>query len=456
MHFTHKHYEPGDTIAAVATPPGEGGVAIVRISGKCAFAVADEVFSGNVRSYTSHTAHFGKIHDKLGAVVDEVLLLVMKGPRSYTGEDTIEIHCHGGSLVTRKVLDTVLKAGARAALPGEFTYRAYLNEKIDLSQAEAVQALIGAKNELAMHAAKTQLEGALGKKIASLQEELFDIAAVLEAAVDFPEEGLEFLSLEDVVAILEKSSKKIAALQGTFRDGKILSEGINLCLAGAPNVGKSSLMNALLQKERAIVTPIAGTTRDLIEDDLKLGGLHFRLIDTAGIRTTDEIIEQEGIRRSKSAIVEADLILLVLDATRPLETEDLLLIEQLPKEKTIAVWNKIDCGSNISKVLPHMVNVSAKELIGIDMLKEKIYEMIWDQGAPPKDEIVITNVRHEQALGRAKTSLLQVKDALLSGGSPEFACIDMREALVALGEVIGKDVQEEILTAIFSKFCIGK
>ena len=292
MEYVHRPYVPGDTIAAIATPPGEGGVAVIRISGNEALNVAEKVFSGPVRSYKTHTAHFGKILDSEGNSVDEVLALIMLGPRSYTGEDTVEIHCHGGSLITRNVLDTILKAGARAAQPGEFTFKAFINGKLDLAQAEAVQTLISAKNALAVKMAEQQLQGKVSKHIASFQMKLVDIAAILEAWVDFPEEDLEFATMDEVIATLTEIKQHMEQLAVTFHDGKIVSSGIALCLSGPPNVGKSSLMNALLGKERAIVTDIPGTTRDLLEEEMKLGNLHFRLIDTAGIRETQEIVRE--------------------------------------------------------------------------------------------------------------------------------------------------------------------
>ncbi len=453
MEFVHRPYQAGDTVAAVATPPGEGGIAVIRISGNAALAVAEKIFSGPVRDYASHTVHFGKILNDKRETVDEVLLVPMLGSRSYTGEDTVEIHCHGGSLITKKVLYTVLTAGARAAYPGEFTFKAYMNGKLDLAQAEAVQALIGAQNELALHAAENQLQGALSKKIAHFQERLFDTAAILEAWVDFPEEGLEFASLEEIVTSLETVLDEMVALSNTFDNGKMIHEGLSLCLVGSPNVGKSSLMNALLGKERAIVTPIAGTTRDLLEENMRLGNLHFRLIDTAGIRETEEIIEQEGIRRSKKALQEADLVLLVLDATKGIE--DLSLIEAAP-EKTITIWNKIDLPHADLPSFTNTVAVSAKERIGLEELHEMIESVIWKKGPPSKQEVVITNLRHRQALTQAISSLVTLIEGLKTGVSPEFLSSDMRRTLVELGTIIGKNITEDILSAIFSKFCIGK
>ena len=455
MHFIHKPYEKEDTIAAVATPPGEGGIAIIRISGKEALSVAEKIYAGPIRSYKSHTAHYGKIVNQEDHMLDEVLILPMLAPRSYTGEDTVEIHCHGGSLITRRVLHLVLESGARAALPGEFTFRAYMHGKLDLVQAEAVQSLIGAKNEMALEEAHHQLQGLLSKKIGAFQKELVDIAAILDAWVDFPEEGLEFASLEEILDSLGKVAELMDALSHTFYEGRVLSEGLSLCLIGTPNVGKSSLMNALLGKEKAIVTDVPGTTRDVLEGELRLGGLHFNLLDTAGIRQTDERIEQEGIRRSKEALHKADLILLVLDASRGVLPEDQELIDLAPKEKTIVVWNKIDIPSTHLQI-PGSISISAKEGRGLTDLKQALDKIIWKKGPPSKEEVLITNARHKQALDSARRSLAKVIEGLKTDVSPEFLTADLRHALMELGVIIGRDITEDILTAIFSKFCVGK
>lgn len=458
MEYVHRSYQKGETIAAIATPPGEGGVAVIRISGDNALGVAEKIFSGPIRSYQTHTAHFGKVLDLDGNAIDEALALVMISPRSYTGEDTVEIHCHGGSLISQKVLNVILNAGARAAQPGEFTFKAFINGKLDLAQAEAVQQLIGAKNNLAMQMAKEQLQGKVSKQILHFQKTLVDIAAILEAWVDFPEEDLEFASMEEVVDHLTELKLLMEKLLGTFHDGKIVNHGISLCLAGPPNVGKSSLMNALLGKDRAIVTEIAGTTRDLLEEDMKLGNLHFRLIDTAGIRDTSEIVEKEGIRRSKEAMQQADLILLVLDATKGICKEAKALIASSPKEKTLLIWNKIDLPHTtiIPTELPFSIAVSAQEGTGLEDLHNQIDKLIWRNGPPSKDEVVITSLRHKQALANATQALETLIDGLKTGISPEFVSSDMRKVLTELGTIIGTNITEDVLSAIFSKFCIGK
>lgn len=458
MEFIHQPYYPGETIAAIATPPGEGGVAIIRISGDEALNIASRIFSGPVMTYRSHTAHFGQIRNAKGEHIDDVLLLVMLGKRSYTGESTVEIHCHGGSLITRRVLEVVLQAGARAALPGEFTFKAFMNGKLDLAQAEAVQELICAKNEKALDAAEGQLKGSLSTRIEAFQQDLTQIAAILEAWVDFPEEGLEFATMEELCQDLESICQSMEKLVNTFHDGKILHDGLSLCLIGCPNVGKSSLMNALLDKDRAIVSPIPGTTRDVLEDHMRLNGLHVKLSDTAGIREAHESIEQEGIRRSKLAMQQADLILLVLDAHRGLEEEDLYLLNQVPKDKTIVIWNKIDLqhAPLPSLDFPHVVALSAKKKQGLDELHAAIDTIIWQNGPPSKEEILITNIRHKEALANSIEAMRRVQQGLLTGVSPEFLTLDMRQSLSELGKIIGTNISEDILSAIFSKFCIGK
>lgn len=455
MEFIHQPYQPGETIAAIATPPGEGGVAIIRISGNRSLEIAEKVFSGPIRKYKTHTAHYGYVLDAAKEKVDDVLVLPMLAPRSYTGEDTVEIFCHGGSLITRRVLDVVLKAGARAALPGEFTFKAFMNGKVDLAQAEAVQELIGAKNERALDAAERQLEGALSQKVNALQEKLTLIAAILEAWVDFPDEGLEFASMEEIIDQLGDIKKTIDALVETFHEGKILHDGLSLCLVGAPNVGKSSLMNALLQKERAIVSAIAGTTRDVLEDNMRLSGLNFRILDTAGIRNTVEEIEQEGIRRTRLAMEEADLILVILEVQSNQIPE---FLEEIPKEKSILVWNKCDLPHLELPELGffHIARTSALKKTGLEQLKQEIEKIIWKHGPPSKEEVVITNIRHKESLESASKAVGALIEGLKSGVSPEFLNIEVKEALNSLGKIIGTNVSEDILNAIFSTFCIGK
>lgn len=458
MEFIHQPYQPEETIAAIATPPGEGGVAIIRISGKNSLQVASCVFSGPIYQYKSHTAHYGHILNQQKEIIDDVLIMPMLGRRSYTGEDTVEIFCHGGSLITRRVLEVVLLAGARHALPGEFTFKAFINGKLDLAQAEAVQELIAAKNERALDAAESQLKGGLSEKVRTFQKKLTTIAAILEAWVDFPEEGLEFATMEEMASELNAISAEFKKLYLTFHDGKMIKDGISLCLVGSPNAGKSSLMNALLEKERAIVSHVPGTTRDVLEDSLYLNGLNFRLLDTAGIRETEELIEKEGIRRSKQAMAEADLILFVLDASKGISEEEQQIINVVPPEKTIAIWNKIDLENARSLTInfPHVVEISATHKLGLDTLKQTIDHVIWKKGPPSKEEVVLTNVRHKEAIQQAMAGIERVLQGLNDNVSPEFLTMDMRQSLNELGKIIGSNISEDILSEIFSRFCIGK
>lgn len=455
-HPMTSYFDSDRTIAAIATPPGEGGIAIIRISGKEALHVGNRIFSRNLLLLKSHTLHFGKILDQ-GEVIDEGMVAVMRAPRSYTGEETVEIHCHGGSLVSRKVLGAALRAGATAAGPGEFTFQAVRNGKLDLAQAEAVQSLIGARNDLALSAAQEQLEGKVSEKVRAFQAELIDVAAILEAWVDFPEEGLAFASQEEIIASLSATKERIDAFALTFLEGRKVHEGISICLAGSPNAGKSSLMNALLGIDRAIVTEVPGTTRDLLDAELRLGQLHFRLTDTAGIRHTEEIVEKEGIRRSKEAIRRSDLVLLVIDASISLSEETLALLHSAPPEKTLLIWNKVDLPHEISPLShPHQLSLSAKTGRGLDLLKGKIEEIVWNGSPPEKGEILLTQVRHKEALEEASGCITAIIEGLKESLSPEFLSADMRGCLKALGRIIGTDISEDILSAIFAKFCVGK
>ncbi len=427
-----------ETIVAIATPAGMGAVAIIRLSGTQAFAIADRLFSRTLSSAPSHVAQVGTLHN-----IDKALALPFRAPKSYTGEDVVEFHCHGSNLIAQQVLQACIQAGAAAAHPGEFTLRAFLNGKLDLAQAEAVQQLISAQSAQAATHARNQLEGRLSSHIEQLQSRLFNVAAILEAWVDFPEEGIEFASLEEIASTLTAIGQEIGHLSATFAEGKKLTTAPSICLLGCPNVGKSSLLNALLGKERAIVTDIAGTTRDLIDEEMRLGDILIRVIDTAGLRTSDDVIEQEGMRRSKQAAASADAVLLVLDATRPLNaTEE----ELLRAENILPVWNKADLVT-----APHLA-VSAKTGLGLETLKQLLLERLLPTS---KQELIITQARHKEALDKASAHIASVTNGL-SSLSPELLTSDMRAALQELSRIIGKEITEEILSAIFNQFCIGK
>jgi tRNA modification GTPase len=445
------------TIAAQSTPPGEGAISLVRISGPNAHEIVEKISSKKIKNIPSHTACYTKILAKDKTAIDSVIALVMKGPKTYTGEDVVEISCHGSPLIVRKILERLFEEGAKPARPGEFSLQAFLNGKLDLAQAEAVQQLISSKSEKAAENAEKQLSGKLSIKIKSFQTELTSIAAILEAWVDFPEEDLAFSPFEEIIKRLEINVGEMETLSNTFHEGRILQEGVSLCLIGAPNVGKSSLMNALLGFDRAIVTPIAGTTRDLIEEDLQLFGLNFRIIDTAGIRSTSEIIEQEGIRRSKLKIAEADLILFLLDSSRDVSVEDLHIMDSIPKAKTVLIWNKTDLKT--PKFLPefkHQVAVSAKLGIGLEDLKKEVQTILYCGIVPSKDEVAITKLRHKTAIDEAILSIKKVIEGLKNRVSAEFVSSDMRLALEELSSILGTNVTEDILTSIFSQFCLGK
>lgn len=434
------------TIAAICTPPGEGGLAVLRLSGPKAFALANQIFSGNVNAYLSHTAHVGKIIDGNGSIIDEAVVLVMEEGRSFTGEATVEIMCHGSPLIARKILARLLEVGAVAAGPGEFSSRAYQNGKIDLAQAEAVQALIAAKNEASLRAAHAQLEGRLSKIIQELQKGLCDITAIVEAWVDYPEEGLEWSSEEALLSEIDVIVHKLIRLRDSFYDGKRLSDGISICLAGAPNAGKSSLMNVLVGEERAIVTDVAGTTRDVLSEEIYLGGHALRLYDTAGLRETDEAIEKEGIKRAQLTAEKSEIVVALYDISAP---EEKLLFEN-----AIHCWNKAD--------LPHHsppfdgIILSCKSGEGIEELKQAIHERIDSLTRKSGEEVVLTQERHYAAVCEA-IDMVQAARALLDQGeSPEYIVIDLRGALKALSCIVGIDITEEILGSIFEKFCVGK
>jgi len=447
-------YSKGSTIAAIATPLGEGGVAIIRVSGDRAVEYASKVYSDDLNAYPTHTLRFGKIiHPFTKEIIDEVLITVMRAPRSYTGEETVEIQCHGGNLVTQRVLEAVLEAGAQPALPGEFTFKAYINGKIDLAQAEAVQELIAAKSDMALKAAQSQLQGALSQKIKEFQQQLIEMAAFLEASIDFPEEDLGLTPFSHILLSAQTLYASLEKLVSSFDRGRVSHHGFTVCLFGGVNVGKSSLMNALLEENRVIVTDIPGTTRDLVEAEVRTGGLHFRLIDTAGIRHTEDLIEQEGIRRSRQALQESHLVLLVLDATVGVTEEDRQWLQELPQEKRVVLWNKIDLPSPHHRP-PEALSISAKEKIGLHDLHHLLQHTLHKKSS--QEELFLTNIRHQQILKTALEFVAWVIKGLQKGSPVEFLLSDIRSALTELGAIIRIDIEEGLLSTIFSKFCIGK
>lgn len=456
-----------DTIAAIATAPGEGGVGIVRISGPRAFAIAEAVFvpkrSRALRAIDSHTAVYGKVIDpSTKTTVDEALLLWMKAPRSYTCEDVIELQCHGGSLPLRRILSLVLMYGARLAEPGEFTKRAFLNGRLDLAQAQAVIDIIQAKSEAALKMSVGHLEGQLSGPIGVYRDELLRLIAQIEAKIDFPEEEIEVLTDAEIVSTVQRLADEMELLLQTAHTGRILRDGMRTVLAGRPNVGKSSLLNALLREERAIVTDIPGTTRDAIEEYLNVGGVPLRLVDTAGIRETDNPVEQIGVERSRAIVRQADLILLLLDSSEPLCEADKEILALARPGETIVLCTKadlprqLDCAA-VAQKLPgvDVVSVSSATGTGLNELEKKIFNLAYGKNAADAP-CYIRDVRQEQCLRQAQYHLREVVCTFERGLTQDFLVIDLRAAWEKLGEITGDMVSGELLDEIFSRFCIGK
>ncbi|RMD89921.1 MAG: tRNA uridine-5-carboxymethylaminomethyl(34) synthesis GTPase MnmE, partial [Calditrichaeota bacterium] len=471
-----KMFKFDDTIAAISTPPGSGGIAVVRVSGSDSIKIVDQIFSGKVAltNAQSHKVYRGFIieHDKTGKeeIVDEVLVTVFRKPHSYTGEDVVEISCHGGHYLSHKILQLVLQKGARLAEPGEFTQRAFLNGRMDLSQAEAVADIIKAKTERSLKVALSQFQGQLSKKIKYLREILIEICSLLELELDFAEEDVEFADRKTIQEKMNTIVETIKKILATYERGRILREGAKLVIVGKPNVGKSSLLNALLKEDRAIVTEIPGTTRDVLEEQLDIRGTLFRVVDTAGIRKSKDLIEQEGIRRTEKQIKEADVIVHMFDGSRDLDQQDAEIFKQIQSLKPdrqngyLGVINKIDLprvltASELKQLIGHqskIVEISAKELTGFDSFEETLLECISNKDVDFQEEVLITNIRHKNALENALEAINRAMKSLQNGYSSEFVAVDLRAALNYLGEIIGEVTTEDILGHIFSNFCIGK
>ena len=454
------------TIAAISTAMSASGIGIVRISGPEAFEVASEVYRSKggkkmLKNVPSHTIHYGYIYDN-EEMVDEVLVMTMRAPRTYTAEDTIEIDCHGGVLAMQKVLETVLKHGAVIAEPGEFTKRAFLNGRIDLSQAEAVMDVIQSKNEYALKNSVNQLKGNVRKTVQRIREKILYHIAYIESALDDPEHyDLEGYP-EELEEIVEQESAEIEGLLKSSADGKIMQEGLKTVILGKPNAGKSSLLNMLLGEERAIVTDIAGTTRDVLEEYINLHGVTLRVADTAGIRQTEDLVEQIGVTKAREMAADADLILYVVDSSKPLDENDRDIIKNLLEKKTIVLYSKTDLEpaikiEEIQEMLElPVIPVSAKEETGVRELEEKIREMFFSGEINFNDEVYITNERHRQELIKAKNSLALVKNSIEAGMPEDFFSIDLTDAYESLGRILGESMGEDLVNEIFSKFCMGK
>ena len=457
-----------ETIAAIATPLGEGAIAIVRVSGPRAVPCVASIFRGRRRleEAPSHTLVRGSIVDPAGHLVDDVLVSVMRAPRTFTGEDIVEINCHGGRLVVETVLRLVLDAGARLAQPGEFTQRAFLNGRIDLAQAEAVIDIVRARSPVGLQVAAKQLEGELSRRVTGVREKLLRLLGRMQVVIDYPEEDLGDVTSSEVEEILNEALRDIQVLLDGADAGKVYREGVRAAIVGRPNVGKSSLLNALLREERAIVTEIAGTTRDTIDAEVILGGIPLTLVDTAGLRQTEDPVERVGIERTKAAIARADLVLVVVDGSEPLSPEDEAVLEALKegqRERAIVVVNKADlpavvASEALSSALPGrpLVRVSARTGEGLDRLEEEVRRTVLGTGAGGGSEILVTRERHRQALQDAQRVLHTAKESLALGMTYDVISVDLQEALAFLGSITGEQVGEELVAHIFAEFCVGK
>ncbi len=455
-----------DTIAAVATALGEGSIAVIRVSGPDAVSVVGTLFRSrsDLSTVESHTVHYGNIADPVdGRVLDEVLVTVMRGPRSYTAEDVVEVSTHGGVVAVKSVLELILRSGARMAEPGEFTKRAFLNGRIDLSQAEAVIDLIRAKSERAYQLARKQSEGSLSEQIHPLREQLISLLAHVEVNIDYPEHDVAEMTAGEIRGTCHEILIQVNRLISTADAGKILREGVVTAIVGRPNAGKSSLLNALARDNRAIVTDIPGTTRDIVEETVSLGGIPLRLLDTAGIRETSDVVERIGVERSRNALNEADLILLVINHHEALHEDELALLDQLQKRQTIVVVNKIDlpAAADMSEVVraygeDRVVYLSAKEGTGLDALEQAVSKLFFSGSLEASDLTYVSNARHIAALHRARMSLEDAMRSSDEGVPIDLIQIDLSNAWEALGEILGEAAGESLLDQIFSKFCLGK
>lgn len=454
-----------DTIAAISTGMTSSGIGIIRISGPDAIAIADKVYDSRsgkkLENMPTHTIHYGFIRDG-EEFIDEVLVMLMRGPRSFTAEDTVEVNCHGGVYAMNRILELVIRKGARPAQPGEFTKRAFLNGRIDLSQAEAVIDVINAKNEYALKSSVSQLKGSVLKVIKDIREKIIYHIAYIESALDDP----EHISLDGYPKQLEEQveqwKEKIRTLIASSENGKRMKEGIRTVIVGKPNAGKSSLLNVLLGEERAIVTDIAGTTRDVLEEQMSLSGISLNIIDTAGIRSTEDVVEKIGVKKAKTYARDADLIIYVVDSSTGLDENDEEIMEMIRDRKAIVLLNKMDleCVTTEEDIRKHLdkpvIPVSAKEEQGIDRLEQTVKDMFYDGSISFNDEIYITNMRQKAALKEALDSLEQVSVSIQNQMPEDFFSIDLMNAYESLGRIVGESVGEDLVNEIFSKFCVGK
>ena len=454
------------TIAAIATSTmSSGGISVIRLSGEDAIKIADKIFKSvkgiKLTDVASHTVHYGHIVSN-EKVIDEVLVIVMRAPNTYTREDVVEIDCHGGILVTRKVLEACIDAGASPAQPGEFTKRAFLNGRIDLSQAEAVIDVINSKNDYALKSSVNQLDGVLSRKIRKIREIIINHVAYIEAALDDPEHISLDNYVDNVKNDVDNCVNIVDNLVKNAENGRIMHDGINTVILGKTNAGKSSLLNALAKEERAIVTDIEGTTRDVLEEQINIGGITLNLIDTAGIRKTEDIVENIGVEKAKKIASNADLIIYVVDGSRPLDNNDTEIMELIKEKKVIVLLNKSDIGPIVSKndlnclSCYDIISISAKEETGLDKLEDSIKNLFFTGDITSNEEIYITNARHKSLLKEALNSLKLVSEGIDNGVSEDFLTIDLMNGYEKLGLIIGEAVEDDLADQIFSKFCMGK
>lgn len=454
------------TIAAIATSTmSSGGISVIRLSGEDAVQIADKIFKSvkgiKLTDVASHTVHYGHIVSN-EKVIDEVLVIVMRAPNTYTREDVVEIDCHGGILVTRKVLEACIDAGASPAQPGEFTKRAFLNGRIDLSQAEAVIDVINSKNDYALKSSVNQLDGVLSRKIRNIREIIINHVAYIEAALDDPEHISLDNYVDNVKNDVDNCVNIVDNLVKNAENGRIMRDGINTVILGKTNAGKSSLLNALAKEERAIVTDIEGTTRDALEEQINIGGITLNLIDTAGIRKTEDIVENIGVEKAKKIALNADLIIYVVDGSRPLDNNDTEIMELIKEKKVIVLLNKSDIGQIVSKndlnclSCYDIISISAKEETGLDKLEDSIKNLFFTGNITSNEEIYITNARHKSLLNEALNSLRLVSEGINDGVSEDFLTIDLMNGYEKLGLIIGEAVEDDLADQIFSKFCMGK
>lgn len=459
--------QQGDTISAIATGTGIGGIGIIRLSGEKAIATAEKVFRAkngqNLADAQSHKALYGNVIRNNGEVIDEVLCLVMRSPFSYTKEDVVEIQCHGGSMVLREILALTYECGARPAEPGEFTKRAFLNGRLDLSQAQAVMDIIEAKTESTLNMAAGHLTGLFSERIKSLRLPILEMIAHLEATIDFPEEDIDDVVLDQVQGRLKDLQAETAKLLKTAHTGRILQDGLMTAIVGRPNVGKSSLLNALLREERAIVTDIPGTTRDSIEEFLNLGGVPLRIIDTAGIRTTDDEVEKLGVAKARTYVQQAALVLALFDGSQPLTADDEEIIKLLRGRDCLILLNKCDLPNAFDRSVflnkfsvDRIVDISAATGQGLDCLTEIIVNKVYGGEVRGSEQVFVNNAREAELLRKAGEHLQEASQSIDNGMSPDFVVIDLRSAWEKLGEITGETVEDDIVDQIFTRFCIGK